>query len=280
MRLKTLLFALLILSLSSFLTMNCAGTKKEDNVDSFGTEKNQREDLDDIEALLGISSDKSEKPQTAPKKDEQLDLLKSGEVTAKQTQSSSYAAAAQQADEGKKLKEKEQQVQKLKNQLKQKDRKIAELNALVDNQDAELQKLQKSPGPVSYASSAGAVSMEEYKSRYDEARSAFEARQYQQAIQYFESLLAASSTHSLADNAQFWIGECHFALRQYDAAIIDFEKVLTFPKSNKKADAQYKLGYCYLKKGNREKAVEEFDRLKAEFPNSHFNAKAERMLAR
>ena len=280
MRLKTLLFSLLILSLSSLFVVHCAGTKKEEDMDSFDTERNQKENLDDIEALLGISSDKTEDPQAAAKKDEKLELLESGEVTAKQTHSSSYAAAAQKDDEAQKLREKDKEVQRLKNQMKQKDRKIAELNALVDEQDSQIQKLQKTGAPSSYASAAGAVSMDEYKTRYDEALSAFKARQYQQAIEYFESLLAASSSHSLADNAQFWIGECHFALRQYDAAIIDFEKVLTFPKSNKKADAQFKLVYCYLRKGNKEKAREEFERLKADFSDSHFVAKAQKMLAR
>jgi len=280
MQVKNLVSAVLILTVSSFFIFNCAGTKNEDDFDDFDSASQEQQDLDDIEALLGISSDKSEQPRNTNTDGEKLDLLESDDLTSKTSNSASMAAAMQQNADTEQLEKTKAENTRLKNQLKQKDRKIAELNALVDEQDSELQRTQ-SPGSMpSFNSSIGTVSSEEYKMRYDEARAAFEARQYENAIQYFESLLASSSTHSLADNAQYWIGESHFALRQYDAAIMDFEKVLTFPRSNKKEDAQYKLGYCYLKKGNRDKAAEEFQRLQENFPNSRLNSKAQNLLSR
>jgi tol-pal system protein YbgF len=115
--------------------------------------------------------------------------------------------------------------------------------------------------------------------RYQEGRNAFEGKNYEAAIQYFESLLSMSTTHSLADNAQYWIGESHYALRQYDAAIIDFEKVLTFPKSNKNVDSQFKLGMCYMKKGNSAKAAEEFERLNADYPGNRFESRVNQILS-
>ncbi len=280
MRVRTLFSAFLILIIFSFFVISCAGTKKEDDFDDFDTGKKEQQDLDDIEALLGITSDKNEQPRKNNTDGEKLDLLESDDLTSKTTNSASMAAANQQLEETNKLSKTQSEVTKLSDQIKQKDRKIAELNALVDEQDSEIQKMQKPGGAPNFNVSIGTVSSEEYKSRYEEARAAFEARQYQNAIQYFESLIASSSTHSLADNAQYWIGESHFALRQYDAAIMDFEKVLTFTRSNKKEDAQYKLGYCYLKKGSKDKAAEEFQRLKEDYPNSGLNSKAQRLLAK
>ncbi len=151
------------------------------------------------------------------------------------------------------------------------------LNAKISVQANELQKK-----PMTSSSSSvivSDISMEEYQMRYDDARAEFEARNYNAAIPLFESLLSASSQHSLSDNAQYWIGECHFALGQYNAAILDFEMVFTFPKSNKLDDAQYKLGLCYLKKGDKTKAREEFDRFLRDFPNSVLASKAEKHLS-
>jgi len=284
MRIKTIFFILIIISLSSFFVFNCAGTKKgtegENNKISKNEEK-QKENLDDIEALLGITSDKSETPETQKKSanGEKLNLLKSDEVAAKQSNSSLQAAAARQQDQSNELGKYKGKVNKLENQLEQKNKKIAELNALIDEQDAEIQKIQKSGKNLTLTALGGQVSGEEYKARYKEGLAAFEARRYRDAIEYFQSLLASSTANSLADNAQYWIGECHYALHQYDAAIIDFEKVLTFPRSNKKADAQFKLGLCYVKKGDKEKATEEFQRLLSDFPNSRNVKRAQRYLA-
>jgi len=153
------------------------------------------------------------------------------------------------------------------------------LNEQLTLKDKELSKRQASPAVTTSVPRVGDVSMEEYQSRYDDARREFESRNYQSAATLFESMLAASSQHSLSDNAQYWIGECHYALRQYDKAIIDFEKVFTFANSNKQDDAQYKLGLCYIRMGDKTKAREELNTLIQRYPNSEYAPKAEKLLA-
>ncbi len=172
------------------------------------------------------------------------------------------------------------EVSKLKNQIRKKNNEIANLENQVAFQNTEIEKLSAAPKSRSFSAPVGDVPSEEYQARYDEGRAAFESRNYKAAIEYFETLLASSSSHALADNAQFWIGESHYALRQYDSAVIDFEKVLTFSRANKKPDAQFKLGMCYLMKGDRAKAIEEFSRLQSDYPESEYNAKAEKLLAK
>jgi len=112
------------------------------------------------------------------------------------------------------------------------------------------------------------------------AKLAFENRDYDTCIQYFESLIGSSTNHKLSDNAQYWIGEAYYGKRHYNAAIIAFEKVFTFPRSNKKDDAQLKLGLCYIRKGDKEKAREELNRLLSDYPNSEYVAKAEKLLSK
>ncbi len=278
MQRNSLFIIFLVFTLSSFFFINCAGTKKNDDA---LTEKqdSEKKDLDDIEALLGISSEESSQTKQAPAQDkgEKLELLETDEM-ASQNNNSMAAAAAQQENQDAAKYEKE--ISDLKNQVRQKDQTITNLESQVALKETEIQDLENKTKNRTASTPAGSIAMEDYKDYYNGARASFEARNYQEAIGQFEALLASSSTHSLADNAQYWIGECHFALRQYDAAIIDFEKVLTFPNSNKKADAQFKLGFCYLLKKEKSKAIEEFERLKADYPKSKLNSRVDGLLAK
>ncbi len=282
MKLFSKLFMLFVLA---FFFIQCAGSADQlDDDGEYTDEEQQQKELDDIEALLGISpSDQDsneEQPQTveeSPRQNtppaddtEKLDLLDTNESIP-----ADPGGAALSNMEKKKL---EKEIQKLKKQLKQKDKTISNLSAELSVKEDQLSRKSSYSGATMGA--VGSVSVEEYQQRYDEARQAFESRNYQQAIQLFESLLAASSTHPLADNAQYWIGESQFMLRQYDAAIISFEKVFTFSNSNKNADAQYKLGLCYMLKGDKTKARDEFNRLIEEYPKSNYVDAAKRKLAR
>ncbi len=278
MQRNSLFIVFVVFILSSFFFTNCAGTKKNDDA---LTEKqdSEKKDLDDIEALLGISSEESGQSKQAPGQDngERLDLLETDEMAGQKNNSMAAAAAQQENQDAAKY---EKEISDLKKQVRQKDQTITNLENQVAVKETEIQDLESKTRNRTVSAPSGTIAMEDYKDYYNGARASFEARNYQAAIGQFEALLASSSTHSLADNAQYWIGECHFALRQYDAAIIDFEKVLTFPNSNKKADAQFKLGFCYLLKKDKSKAVEEFQRLKADYPNSKLNSRVERLLAK
>ncbi len=271
---KYINFLLLIL-FSNFIILSCAGTSEDEDEYAGLTEeeKRQQQELDEIESLLGISTDKSETKSRAKKptqkKEEKLGLLSSEDL----------AAAANQPVDTKNIKKLEKENSKLKSELNQKNLLISDLKAQVQLQKDRLSSTESrsfSSGAASgYNLSVGDVSLEEYERKYQEAYDLFNAREYTTAVQVFESLLATSVNHNLSDNAQYWIGECHYALRQYDKAIMDFEKVFTFPKSNKLDDAQFKLGLCYIRIGENQKAREEFQRLLDVYPKSEYLSKAE-----
>jgi len=275
------LFSVIILTL---LIIGCAGTKQSDSMASGNATDDQ--ELQDIEALLGITTDEDEKQESKqPSREEpreQLELLKEDDVLNKdqdQSSSSSLAAATMyQEMESEEKTNYEEQIKKLKRDLNQKDLEIADLKTQLRLQQEDMTMGSGAASGAGFSGVVSSVSTEEYQSRYDEARSAFEARNYELAAQLFQSLLSASTSHALSDNAQFWIGESHYALKQYDAAVIDFEKVFTFPKSNKNDDAQFKLGVCYLRKGDRVKASEELERLITNYPNSEFVERANSLL--
>jgi len=95
-------------------------------------------------------------------------------------------------------------------------------------------------------------------SSYEAARADYEARRYESAISGFNEVLTVAPTGSLADNAQYWIGECYYALKNYQQALDAFTKVFNFPKSNKIADAHYKVAKSHLMLGNSDAAKQEF----------------------
>ncbi len=266
---------ILLLSLTLFFTLNiysCAGSKK-DAGNKPSDEDVQQQNMDDIEALLGIESTKGAAKKEPAKKSsgEKLDLLETSDVTPQKK----AVALPPSGDQNKKIK-------KLESQVREKDQVISNLQRELNMKDDQIQQLStaKSTTPTYSAGAIGTVSPEEYESRYNEGRAAFESRNYHEAIQLFESLLASSTNNSLADNAQYWIGESQYALKQYDAAILSFEKVFTFTNSNKKDDSQFKLGMCYLRKGDKQKAQEEFERLRTDYPNSEYISRIDKVMAK
>jgi tol-pal system protein YbgF len=117
-----------------------------------------------------------------------------------------------------------------------------------------------------------------YEEAYRQALEIFNQREYSQALALFQSLLERDRKNSLADNCQYWIGECFYAKKDYQRAILEFEKVFSFPKANKDDDAQLKIGLCYLRMNDKESAQRELTRLLSNYPNSEFAGTARKLL--
>lgn len=117
-----------------------------------------------------------------------------------------------------------------------------------------------------------------FQDRYQEARQDYLARRYRQAAEKFQNLLSTNTRHSLSDNCQYWIGESYYGLGNYRQAIVAFEKVFSFPDSNKDADAQLKLGICYMRLDEREQARQEFQKLVDNYPTSEYVSVARRYI--
>jgi tol-pal system protein YbgF len=272
-------FIVILIGITSLFLLSCAGTRGDQEPD-YMAGSSQQDDLDDIEALLGITSTRDTeetKAQPPPKRrqTEQLNLLEGTESLSKEATQSTAVAEQQKY---------ETRIAKLEEELKSKNREINVLKSELSSKESQIDNLSRQSqmsAPVRGTSTiVSSIAPEEYEARYQQARNAFESRNYETAIQYFESLLAASTTHSLASNAQYWIGECYYALKQYDAAIIAFEKVLTFPRTNKNIDSQFKIGLCYARKGNKTKAAEEFERLNNNYPGHRFQSRVNDILSR
>ena len=114
----------------------------------------------------------------------------------------------------------------------------------------------------------GFAASAEYQARYDAGYGLFSRGRFTQAIRHFRNMLEDDRSNDLSDNCQYWIGESYFNLKQYKQAIIEFDRVLAFPGTNKREDALYKIGDCQEKLGQPEKAKEIYLRLLAEYPDT------------
>ena len=114
------------------------------------------------------------------------------------------------------------------------------------------------------------LSQEEYLAEYKAALVSFDNYEYDKALQIFEKLILSNPDNELADNSQYWLGECYYGIKNYERSLLEFEKVFTFPNNNKMDAAQLKLGICYLRLGNKKSAMEEFSRLALLYPDSEY----------
>lgn len=110
---------------------------------------------------------------------------------------------------------------------------------------------------------------------YERALSAYYDRQYVSSQDLFEQVLSQAPTGEWADNAQYWVGECEYGKKNYEAALDAFHKVFQFEKTEKDDDAQFMLGQCYFYMGNLDNALVEFNRLKIDYPKSEYLGRAE-----
>jgi TolA-binding protein len=108
------------------------------------------------------------------------------------------------------------------------------------------------------------------KKKYTQGITFFKQRRYVEARMTFSSLLTQGIEDDVADNCEYWIGECRFACGEYADAIHQFQKVLAFESSNKKMDAYFMLGKTYEHTGDMEKARTVYKELIKKYPaNGH-----------
>jgi tol-pal system protein YbgF len=98
------------------------------------------------------------------------------------------------------------------------------------------------PAAAGDASGAGAASD---KANYQTAFDLLKDGKYDQATDAFQQFLATFPDSSLADNAQYWLGEAYYVNRNFTGALAAFQAVIDrYPQSRKVPDALLKIGYC------------------------------------
>lgn len=123
--------------------------------------------------------------------------------------------------------------------------------------------------PVSSVPVISPEDVEKERLAYQQAFDELRGLRYEQAITGFESFLAAYPQSNNAHIAQYWMGEAHYAQRNFSRAIRDYETLLAnYPRSPKLAEAMLKIGYSQYELGDREAARGILGDLVKKYPDS------------
>jgi len=129
--------------------------------------------------------------------------------------------------------------------------------------------LGSAPPNVSPGTSPGEAPTIAPRDLYQQAYSDYARKNYDLSIQGFQEYLRLYRDTDLADNAQYWVGECLQAQAKYEDAVTAFNALLRdFAASDKIPDARYKKGVALEALGRRSQAILEYRFVVERFPGS------------
>jgi TolA-binding protein len=104
---------------------------------------------------------------------------------------------------------------------------------------------------------------------FDMAQADYYAAQWDLCVRGFEMYLGYFPKSQLADQAQFYIGECHSSQGTWQEAVAAYNQVIaTYPRGTSAPDAYYKRGLALEQLGQLDRARESFEGAMKNFPES------------
>jgi tol-pal system protein YbgF len=103
---------------------------------------------------------------------------------------------------------------------------------------------------------------------FDTALADFTAGQWSLCVGGFDTYLRGFGRTDLADDAQFYIGECELQQNKPTEAIDAYNRVISnYPKGDRVPDSYYKRGIALSQMGQTDRARESFEALMKQFPD-------------
>ena len=116
---------------------------------------------------------------------------------------------------------------------------------------------------------------------YDTALSDFSLGQWALCIEGFETYLRGFGRTDLADDAQFYIGECRHKDNKLTEAIDAYNRVISnYPKGDRVPDSYYKRGIVLSELSQTDRARESFEILMKQFPDTELARLAKQQIDR
>ncbi|HSG90003.1 MAG TPA: tol-pal system protein YbgF [Pseudomonadales bacterium] len=126
-------------------------------------------------------------------------------------------------------------------------------------------------GAASEAFGASASGSPDERGAYDAAFALTREKRFEEAIPAFRSLIADYPGGQYVPNSWYWLGELYLALPEpkLEQARQAFVQVAEqFPQNRKAPDALFKLGIVHDRLGEKDRARQYLDRVRAEYPGS------------
>jgi tol-pal system protein YbgF len=104
---------------------------------------------------------------------------------------------------------------------------------------------------------------------YKDAYETFHKGDLEGARRKFEAFLKQYPNTELSDNAQFWIGETYFLKKDFERAILEYEKAMVkYPEGDKIPAALFKQALAFLELGDKTNARNLLKRVIEKYPHS------------
>lgn len=183
------------------------------------------------------------------------------------------------ADLLQRIEELQSQIARLQNQSEMQAHSIDELknaqrqfNADIDKRVTALEQKAAAPPPPPppppAATAPPPVDGAQQKA-YDTAFSLLKKGSYAPSVKAFSAFVAKYPHSPLAGNAEYWIGEAQYVLRNRKAALAAFGAVIhRYPKNGKVPNAMLRQGVIQQELGETAKARKTYETLRDRFPDS------------
>ncbi|MDE2234064.1 MAG: tol-pal system protein YbgF [Gammaproteobacteria bacterium] len=104
---------------------------------------------------------------------------------------------------------------------------------------------------------------------------------YEDAINGFTNFIQQYPQSPLVPNAEFWMGECHYQMSDFQGALVNYQAVLKgYPNSNKAPDALLKVGYSQYEMQRYADARKTLDSVIKRYPGTNVANLARQRLQR
>lgn len=131
------------------------------------------------------------------------------------------------------------------------------------------------------STAAGVASSAQEQQAYEAAFNLMKQGHYDRATKGFRDFIAKYPQSALRDNAQYWLGEAYYVVRDFRKALTEFTRLMDeHPKSLKVPDALLKIGYSHYELGDRAKARDALNQVIARYPGQPAAKSAEQRLAK
>ncbi len=120
--------------------------------------------------------------------------------------------------------------------------------------------------PGAATGSQGSISEQQL---FQAARAQYSQGKFEQALRGFQDLLDQYPGSSLADDAQYMIGESYYNMKEFVDAVAEYDKVIKrYPDSDNIPGAHLKKAFALFSLGKKGQGVVELQLIVARYPNS------------
>jgi len=118
---------------------------------------------------------------------------------------------------------------------------------------------------VNQSNSMNQLGREEYQAAFELLKEG----DYETARNAFIEFIDLYQDSEFLDDAKYWLAETYYAQRAYTKALEEFENIqIQFPDSGKIPETILKSGFCYLELGNFDKAKQILNLVTTQYPNT------------